>query len=364
MLALGCERILCLCEASSETTLLVQRLAEAAGAEFHAIKGVTQIAALARPQDEIVMLRDGLLVDPCVLERGNSGGEGAIFTISASHPLAEAYPDDFERIDRERHWAGFAMFPASRMAELAEYPSDSEAMSLLLRLGLQAQTRCRALGEVLDESALRSRQWLLASDGDVLEEHQASLVAGNLPSGSWLGPGAMLARLGVKMAAPLGIEIGHTLSAGAAFVLSLGSIGLLALNFPATGLAVAALGAFLAEISAKMSALRRALFTRDDPSILDRVLAPAMAVLSTVAIVLAVFLNGREIALVATALISMGLAYHLAGAPSARMRAFFGDRTLHFALFAIAASFGLLVEAIALFGVLALAQLMLHGRQH
>lgn len=189
--SLGCERIICLCEAPAEHIVAVQREVERAGHEFHAVRSNIQIAALVRADDEILMLSDGLLVSKqaaaeFVIE-GDRRQRG-IATLPPSHVLAESHPEDFERIDRDRHWAGLALVRARQVKELAELPPDGDAISLLLRLALQAQEPCRPVSE----ASLQGDDWLLAVDAADLANAERSLVGDSLPVPSPFAPAGRL----------------------------------------------------------------------------------------------------------------------------------------------------------------------------
>ena len=67
--AVGCERILCLCEAADGDVLRVQHMVEAAGGTFQALRGFAHLPALVRADDELVILADGLLPDRALVQR-------------------------------------------------------------------------------------------------------------------------------------------------------------------------------------------------------------------------------------------------------------------------------------------------------
>jgi len=61
---LGVERILCLCEDVRGEVLRLQHDVEAGGGAFHALKGFAALPALVRAEDDLIILRDGLVPDP------------------------------------------------------------------------------------------------------------------------------------------------------------------------------------------------------------------------------------------------------------------------------------------------------------
>jgi hypothetical protein len=93
--SLGVERVLCLTETTSDDVLQLQHRTEAGGAAFHALPNFAALPALVRAEDDLIILRDGLVPDPAVVQ-AVLGGDGAlqrvIAAIPADHALAAAYP--------------------------------------------------------------------------------------------------------------------------------------------------------------------------------------------------------------------------------------------------------------------------------
>ena len=367
--SLGCERIICLCDGATSEVLAQQSLVEASGAEFHAIRGNLQLASLVRADDELVMLLDGLLPDPDAL-KSLAFSDGAlakgIATIPASHALAEAYPDDFERIDRDRHWAGFAAMRASQVHKLADLPPDSDPMSLLIRLGLQSRVECREV----EQSALENKRWLLATSQEGLIEREQALVSSNAAVSPLSAPLNAAADGIVRQIAPRWIEKGGSVCAIAGLALVAMGLAVSGYGYGAAGLALAALGAFSGGLSAAWSRLRAALWFSEARSKRDNQVAMAIDLFCAIALTLAQTSSGASLPAAALGILAIGLA-RLAGMGSPQatgtgagtvLGAFWCDRALHMAGFAIAASTGVLAEVLALFSLGALLQLMLRPR--
>lgn len=252
--SLGVERVLCLTETTSGEVLELQHAIEAGGAAFHALHGFAALPALVRAEDDLIILRDGLVPDPVVV-RAVLGGEGAVqrvvAAIPADHPLAAAYPQDFERIDAARHWAGVLAMRGGPVQQLAEFPEDADAVSLLLRLALQAGTPCRDLAprELVPES------WLLADGTAAVAQAEQSLIAAAATPADWRAPLAALATRLVRALAPRGLAQGGLIAGGLALALLLGAVMVAAFGPPAVGLALAGLGAFAARVSIAYGAL-------------------------------------------------------------------------------------------------------------
>ena len=367
--SLGCERIVCLCDATTPEVLAQQSLVEAWGAEFHAIRGNLQLASLVRADDELVMLLDGLVPDPVAL-KSFAFSDGAlvkgIATIPASHALAEAYPDDFERIDRDRHWAGFAAMRAAQVHKLADLPPDSDPMSLLIRLGLQSRVECREV----PQAALENRGWLLATSQDGLIEREQALVSSGAAISPLSAPLNAAADGIVRQIAPRWIEKGGEVCAIAGLALVAIGVGVSGFGYGAAGLALAALGAFSGGLSAAWSRLRAALWFSEGRSTREGQVAAAMDMACAIALTLAQTTAGASLPAAALGPLAIGLA-RLAGRGASSgtgtgagtaFDAFWRDRALQMAGFAIAATTGVLAEVLALFSLGALLQLMLRPR--
>jgi hypothetical protein len=148
MRRMGAERIICLCDGAAEEILPLQHQVEADGGSFHVLNGFTALPALVRAEDELIVMRDGLVPDPAIASalvlQDAPLGKG-VLSLSEDHPLVIAHPSEFERIDAARHWAGMLIMRGAPVQELADFPADADAVAVLLRLALQAGTPCRTL---------------------------------------------------------------------------------------------------------------------------------------------------------------------------------------------------------------------------
>jgi len=362
---LGCERIICLCEEPGDAVIALQRAVEAGGGDFHTVRSNHQLASLVRPEDDLIILCDGLLADRAnVLEWAFSDGalRHGVATIDAGNALATKHPADLERLDRDRHWAGLAIMPGKSAAQLNELPADGDPMSLLLRLALQSRTPCREMNAT-------PRNWPLATDGEVLSKHERAMVeaAGFVPSS--YGPTRALAAAVVRKMAPSGIERGFEVSAGAASFLMLIGLVFSSFGLGVVAILLAASGAFAATLSEAWGTLRERLWSRPFSDKLR--LALNLGLDGCIAVILILALNtdirpdGHSASLaanIALPILSLGL-LHLGGfGRMGRFAAFWSDRTLHLVVLAIAAGVGVLTEAIAVIGIAVLADLLLRGR--
>ncbi len=360
--SLGVERVLCLAEAPCEEVLALQQALEAQGVQFHALKGFAAIPALVRADDDLVIIADGLVPDPSVVVAELGGPEGVrrgVATIPADHPQALARPADFERIDATRHWAGVLVMRGAPARHLSDFPADADAISLLLRLALQAGTPTRDLSvrEPLTEN------WLLADSAAAVERHESVLIARATPPADWRAPGTALASALVRALVPRGLAQGGLVAGCAALVLMLTGIMAAAFGFAGAGLGLGALGALAVQVSGTFAALgarlrREAGGTRSKAALLAMrdllagvilwfALAPfpdwqALAVLGPVTIALAVLAaRGGDTALASVA----------------------GDRAVLLAILSVAAALGLLPEALACLALGLCAALLLRRGQ-
>jgi len=365
--ALACERIICLCDTVSETILALQRDVEAQGREFHAVRSNLQLVGMVRADDELMMIADGLLADHAavtglVLDKTGDTERALkkqIFTIGAEHQLSETYPDDFERIDRERHWAGIAVIRAGQVERLADLPADSDAMSLLLRLALQAKIECYPLPEDAIQSEQGDARWLLAHDGAALLERENALIKTGVPQPFWTGPTDALASLSIRKATPRWIEKGPEISALAAGAFAAGGLVLASFGFGVAGLSIAAIGAFAGSLSGSWASLRAKLWSRATGARLNRWMRSAMEMAALVTVVFASGLSPNPIVQFAVPILAIGLSYLAGRSGNTAIKAFWQDRALHLVGFAVAAGAGYLGEVLAIFAIAALIQLLL-----
>lgn len=256
--ALGVERVLCLVDPALTDAPVLPEDAANASLEVQALKGFAALPALVRAEDDLVILADGLVPDPEVVHAllsGDTASLRTVATIPADHPLALARPADFERIDAARCWAGVLGMRGAPVQHLADMPRDADAISLLLRLALQAGTPCRdatALGLVPEG-------WLLADGAGAVTAHENGLLARAAPAADWRAPGIALAALLARALAPRGLAKGK-IAAGVLGLALLSGAVLLAAFGPAAGaLAAAGAGVFAAEIALSLADIARRL---------------------------------------------------------------------------------------------------------
>lgn len=372
-LRLGADRIICLCEAPPDQAIAEQRLIEARGGAFHTVRTQVQFANLVKPDDDVFMQMDGLVLGEGAIDAlisSDAFAQSSIISLDANHSFSVSHQSDFERIDRERHWAGIALLPGDCAASLKDMPGDGDTISLLLRLALQSRVPC----EPAPLGLLEDDQWLLALDSEGLERRSNALLQASLIQPSWTGPVAALAATTVRKTATRWLGGGAEVCAGVSIGMMGIAAGLAGFGFGVAGLSVAAVSALVATFAVSAGQLRSGISSRGLPPRWLRFLAPVLGVLAIATIGLANSEAANWPVQFAIACLALGLA-HLAGREgadregAARERAgregrpassaFWRDTPSHLVLFAIAASLGLLQEALLLFSLGALAQLML-----
>jgi hypothetical protein len=360
--ALGAERVICLCHAVEGEVLRLQHKVEASGATFHALTGFVGLAALVRAEDDLLILGDGVLPDPLLaqeLVRPDDSWRRDIICLPADHAMVSGAPDDFERIDAAHHWAGLLVMRGAPVQHLATFPDDADAVSLLLRLALQAHTPCQDLGP----SQLEPGMWILADSAAVLETHQRELLARAVLPRDFRAPLIALADIVVGALAPRGLLKGPAVAGSLTFVLALSGSLAAALGAPAIGLACAAAAAFSGTIAGGYAGLSRRLKRQSGPIPGEAAYRFAFDVLAALTLWFALAPLPEWTALAICGPLLVGLA-RLAGQEDVKapLSAFWRDRASLLGLLTIAALVGFVPEATAFLAAAALGTLLLSKR--
>lgn len=352
--SIGCERIWCLCERVDGEVLRLQQEVEAAGGSFQPLRGFLHLPALVRAEDELVILADGLLPDPA---RGAALLAQAtpprfVTALPATSPLVAQHPQDFERIDAQQHWAGLLVMRGAPVQHLADFSPDADAISLLLRLALQAGTPCRALAS--DDPAPAG--WLLASDEAALAMQEQALITRAAGVADWRRPSRALARAGALVLAPEVLAKGPLVAASGAAALHLGAIAAAVWGAGTIGLALAALGALAAALAGALGTMAGELLGKGASAVRLARLDAAVDVGLAAVLVIALSPSGTIAPLAMLGPVLVGLARL---SPSATPLAVLADRAVLPGTLGIAAAFGLLPHATALFSLVLLGGLLL-----
>lgn len=358
--ALGAERVLCLTEGARPAIIALQHEVEARGASFHALNGFAALPALVRAEDDLIIIADGLVPDQVLLLSlisAHSGVQRMVAAIPADHPLASAHAEDFERIDAARHWGGVLVMRGAPVQQLADFPADADALSLLLRLALQAGTPCRDLAE----PAVAPEIWLLANGTAAVAAHERALIARAAPQGDWRAPFTALAARLVRALAPRGLEQGGLITGGIALALLLGAVMLAAFGPPAVALVVAGLGAFGASVSRTYSTLADSLKRKEPGPQTAAALMAAVDALAALAMGFALAPWPEWQPLAALGPLTIGLARLAARSGETAFAMIVSDRVSVLLVLALAAGAGLLPEVTACLALGLLAALLLRA---
>ncbi|AUX70001.1 hypothetical protein CHX26_11345 [Porphyrobacter sp. HT-58-2] len=359
--SLGVERVLCLCDRRDREVLQLQHMVEAGGAAFHALQGFAAIPALVRSEDDLIILHDGLVPDPTVVRALVGAGselQRMVAGIPSDHPLATTYPEDFERIDAARHWAGLLVMRGKPVQQLADFPADADAISVLLRLALQAGTPCREL----TADNLAPESWLLAESAAAVVRHEQALIAAAAGPADWRVPSAALAGRLVRALAPRGLVQGGLIAGSVALALLAAAVLIAVFGAAFAALGVAALGSFAARVSlsyASLSAALRRVEAR--PRAGDVLKAGAdLLVAANLWFALAPWPEWQPLAVLGP--LTIGMARLTERSTASPVLAIASDRVCLLCALALATAANLLPEAIACLALGLLAGLLLRGR--
>ncbi|MEQ5786587.1 NTP transferase domain-containing protein [Erythrobacter sp. NFXS35] len=358
----GCERILCLCDRIDDEILRVQTAVEASGGTFQALRGFLHLPAMIRGDEELVILADGLVPDPATVRAlfaAEPQSPRFVACLPAESPLVSRHPDDFERIDATRHWAGLLVMRGAPVQHLADFPPDADAISVLLRLALQAGTPCRAL----PEERAATEGWLLATDEAALMQQEQALISRAAGIIDWHRPSLATARMAARAltsrALGRGLVRGPMIALLAAATLLLGGVGASGLGLASAGLALAALGVFGAALADALAAMRRHLLGDGfSPRLLAR-FGLAVDILAAIALLLALSPVPFAEPLAVLGPITIGLARLVIRDRSFAPVTVLADRALLLGALALAAAFDLLPFATGLTALVLLGGLLL-----
>ncbi|HKT86287.1 MAG TPA: hypothetical protein VJQ77_09405 [Novosphingobium sp.] len=138
-LALDCQRVICLARGTSPELIEVQHAAEDAGLQFHIATHARQLSGLVTATDELLVVGEGLFVDPGNVMPLFEGRTPVVLVLPAEGALAAG----FERIDLNRAAAGLVRVPGQLVERLHELPTDCDISSALTRIALQSGVKMR-----------------------------------------------------------------------------------------------------------------------------------------------------------------------------------------------------------------------------
>ena len=183
-IALACEKIVCLADAPTPQLASIQHEAERRGASFHAITHHRALSGLVRAADTLLVVAPGVLPDREWLAQAFGARAGV-----AVLPAEGAIELGFERIDRERAWAGVLATRGDAVEALAALPPDADAIGGLLRVALQRGAGAMAV----PDKWLDDGRWAMITSAAAAERYQAGWYLRHVPPPSFDRPGAAIA---------------------------------------------------------------------------------------------------------------------------------------------------------------------------
>ncbi|TRD12557.1 hypothetical protein FGU71_12245 [Erythrobacter insulae] len=221
---------------------------------------------------------------------------------------------------------------------------------MLLRIALQS--RSGTVPVVLDGGG--GENWVLARDENDLAKLEKLLLDRAAAKANWAAPFTALSAIATRSFAHLSWGREPVPSAIIAVITMALAIIVIWQNYAAAGLAIAAIGAFMASFSAASGRLKSALYGEGELEFFPQKINIMVDVLAIVSLVFVLGLSNFSDA--AIPVIVIGLLQLAARDASARAAPFWNDRALHLAAFAICTVYGGLSGALIILGLAALAQ--------
>lgn len=236
-LALGARRVICLSQEHNPAILEAQHRLEAQDADFHIAANSLAMVGLIAADDELVIFADSVLIGltsipPQLFEKRG--------ICSVGTDIGEAL--QLERIDAQRFWAGVLIAKGDIAVQLADLPEDSDIVSLLLRLALQARTPIVAMDK-MQTGALHK-----VTDPASLAKREEQAFAEALPKPQWSGIGQALATQGVAALGPRVLPRGHRVAASLVALGCVASMILSALDYSLPAMCALLLAVFSANV--------------------------------------------------------------------------------------------------------------------
>ena len=249
-LALGCTRVVVVAEALIGEVIALQQVAEAAGARFHVITSPHALLPLVTDSDDLIVLGDGLLMQPATALPLLETGAGVL-----ALPVEAGLAAGFERIDINHAFAGAMHLPGRVVAGLADLPPEWNTHAALLRLAVQGRVPLRAL----PDAVLGDGRWLLISSEDAAHAAESVWLRLNTAAGHVRSPGEWLAARIVQWIGPALLHAGTrpwVIALGASVALLLG-VGAGWFGWRSAGFALLALAWLQARVAQMITDVER-----------------------------------------------------------------------------------------------------------
>lgn len=189
VLALDCQRVICMARGTSPELIALQHDAEAAGLQFTIAIGPSQLAGLVTALDELIVISEGLFADPAQAVPLLDGRASVVLV----QPVEGALAAGFERIDINRASAGLMRVPGDMVERLHELPTDVDIISALTRIALQSGIVMREV----PASARAGSGWRMIRSEAEAYALEDEWLRSRFGEGTCASPGRSVARFGV-----------------------------------------------------------------------------------------------------------------------------------------------------------------------
>ncbi|MCR2833749.1 hypothetical protein [Parerythrobacter lacustris] len=199
--------------------------------------------------DRLLVLTEGIVIDPDAADMLKSGKPAIV-----SAPPEKAIPLGYERIDRDRAWAGAMILRGSTVERLSELSDDIDCISSLLRLGLQTGTPVVPI----DPGALATQKWCMVKDSTKAQDWTRIRVERSIqPEGWWWPANALADRAARALAIAKGPPDAARWAARGATILLLAA-GVLGawFEYPVAGFCAIAAAALAGRVDGALASIR------------------------------------------------------------------------------------------------------------
>jgi len=331
-LALACEKIILLGHGASAEAIGLRHAAEAAGAQCQVARGVRDLPAAVRGDDQLLVLAQGLLPDSPVAFAQLQDGYGMLVL-----PAEAGWSAGFERLDLAAAWGGAMVVPGRIVFGLDQLPEDAEPIAALLRLARQAGVPERPLAE----RELAEGRWQIVRTAEAVEASEPAWLQRRLPPVSAFRPSAWFAhrlvrQVGSQWIGSLRMAVGLTV--GAVLVLA-AAVATAWFGYPALAFALFVPAALAIEAGDALRLLGRSIFVSKTKAsrlsfILHLMWDGAFVTVGALAI------DGSRAHRLFAPLVTVGMLHVPPPPPETGWRALADDRGLLAMLLALAAAFG------------------------
>lgn len=331
-LAQGCEKIVLLGHGASKEAIELRQAAEAGEAQCQVARGVRDLPALVRGDDQLLVLAHGLLPDSAAAFEQLRAGYGVLVL-----PAEPGWAAGFERLDLAAAWGGAMVIPGRIVAGLDQLPEDAEPIAGLLRLARQAGVPERPLLE----RELVEGNWQIVRTTEAARAHEPAWLRRRLPAGSPFRPTAWLARMLVRRFGSEWIDRSRAAAVlpTAAVLALVAAVAAAWFAFPALAFTALLPAALAIEAGKAFGLLGRSIFV-SEPT--DKRLYFTLGVMWDLALVAvgAAAIDGSRADRLFAPLVTVGVLRAAPSFPETGWRALAADRGLLAALLAVAAALG------------------------